>query len=226
MSIQPGASTSPRPSSSSVPVSVDLADARRCGRRRPRRRPRSRARRCRRSRSRRARRDRAVTRSASARQLVRGEELPDHVAGLDLLRREPERRDRDRARPGVAAAVDDVEDGRAVRPCSPVQVRRRTWLPRRVSVNFASQWSCAAQFAIDGGCDGSTAPPQQCTAPPLNGTTGSAVPEKRCDRDRRGLPLRPAVDDHARPARTRRTCSGAVHASTDVIAPPSDMPVE
>ena len=53
---------------------------------------------------------------------MRLEEVPDRGAGIDLRRRLAQSLDRDRSRPCVAAAVDDVEDDFATESWQPDHV--------------------------------------------------------------------------------------------------------
>src|SRR5262249_41277411 len=96
-------------------------------------------------------------------------------------------------------------------------------VPRRTVFGVALHWLFDAQPAMAFGAPATVAPPQQFTFPPLNGTIGSAVPAKPTIATecfvQFGMLMTTATGPNA------ANVSGARQASTDDIAPPSDMPV-
>ena len=91
-------------------------------------------------------------------------------------------------------------------------------------MSAASQLSCAAHPYMRVRSGAGTAP-QQCTAPPLNGTTGSSVPEKAVIAIGCEVP-HPCTKMITATAPKAANRSKSRHASTDVMPPPSDIPVE
>ena len=106
----------------------------------------------------------------------------------------------------------------------PLHVRRLTSLDSVVSVYVALQPLCFAQPAIDVCVAAMFAPPQQFTRPPAYGTTGSFVPWN--DMIGTGPGLHDGRYTVTATGATAANVFGWVHASNELIRPPSDMPVE